>query len=484
MSLKVWYNCNMAINKNLFEVISPDFFRPLVGDNKEIFIECLLIIYKLYKNETSYQIEKNNVVNVVQAYFENRKEDLSFDDDKSTTYKDSREKANQIITRLKKCGWLEEEIQKNHVVFIQLTENAIPIIESFNKILQDEETEYQGVIYRINAILQNIDKTQKPYEDIILGVKTYTDSLISELKRLHSSIKRKIDKQSKQLRPEQILSEFYDYNSKIVSNAYFRLKTSDNIYTFRNPILKNLERIIITDSILDKAIKGYITVESSKSEIITEYEAKEKILIIVNSLISNFKNLDSIIQAIDEKNTQYINNAVSRAKFMLTSGNNTEGKINEILKSIVKSVEETGDNDIETVLEINQMFRIFPQGYLSNDSLHTIPVIKVLDKIERVDESAFISEEEKQAYIDEIQEKTNVYYSRKQVNTYVDNLLGDNERISIDDIPVNELKDFIRIIYMYVYSDEELNCYFIERSDKRVEKSGHHLNYFELVRRS
>lgn len=467
-------------NRNLFAVVSPDFFRPLVGNNKECFVECLLLMYKLYKNETSYQIEKNSIVNVVQSYFEDKKEDLTFDDDLST-YRDSREKAHQIINRLKKCGWLEEEIRKNHVVFIQLTENAIPIIESFNKILLDEETEYQGVIYRIDAILQNIDKTQKPYEDIILGVASYTDSLLSELKRLHSSIKRKIDEQAKQLQPQEVLMAFYDYNSSIVSNAYFRLKTSDNIYTFRNRILKNLERIITTVPILEKAVKGYITVESTQAESVTDFEARNKILALVHVLISNIKNLDSIIRAIDDKNTQYINNAVSRAKFMLTSGNNTEGKINEILKSIVYSMEEAGD--IDTVLEINRMFSMFPQGYISNESLHTIPVMRVMDKIEKVDENTVISEEERQACVEEIRERTHVYYSRKQVNAYVAHLLEGKMRISLNEIPIYELKDFIRIIYMYVYAEDELNCYTLERSDRRVEKAGHRLNYFELVRK-
>ena len=228
---------------------------------------------------------------------------------------------------------------------------------------------------------------------------------------------------------------------------------------------------------------GYITVETKENEIITEEKAKEELINIVNDLSYRIKNLDLIIKAIDDKNTQYINNAVSRAKFMLTSGNDTEGKINEILKAIVTSMEKSEKSTIENILEINNLFRIFPQGYVSNESLHTIPVIKTLDKIEKITDGEEISEVEKRLYIEEIREKTNVYYSRRNVNEYVSKLLDNKDKISCNEIPMNDLKDFIRIMYMYVYSDEELNCYTIEKSNKRIELAGHKLNYFELVRK-
>lgn len=51
---------------------------------------------------------------------------------------------------------------------------------------------------------------------------------------------------------------------------------------------------------------------------------------------SSFYRLDDIIEEIDRKHARYMRNAVMRAKFLLATGNNLEGKLSKILNQYVE----------------------------------------------------------------------------------------------------------------------------------------------------
>ena len=97
-----------------------------------------------------------------------------------------------------------------------------------SRIIKDEETEYQGIISQIHAILQNQELYTKPYELIIKGVQENTERLISELKKLNASIKRHMDKQTNDMSAGEILDHFFEYHQNIGFKAYLRMITSEN----------------------------------------------------------------------------------------------------------------------------------------------------------------------------------------------------------------------------------------------------------------
>lgn len=468
-----WKRCSNRIEMkhNLFNIISPDFFKPLTSIYKEKFVECILLIYEMYKTETSYGIDKKNVVDELQAFFENDDSQLNFDDE-NIVLNDAREKANLFLNQLKKCGWIEEETQKNHIVNIQLVDNAIPIIESFERIIKNEETEYQGIVSQINAVLENVKKSSKPYEEILIGVQKNTQSLVSELKRLSSTIKRNIEKQTKQIEADEIIKQFFQYNASIVSNSYYRLKTNDNISQYRSRIIENLEKILTDEEIFNKTKSGFIKVKSADlNEKVSEDEASESIVQIVRETQSHFRNLDEIIEVIDEKNALYINNAVRRAKFLLSSGSNTEGKINAILKNI-------------NTLDVNSIFSIFSQNYISEESLRTIPMHKTLDEIKILKTESSISEETRKEYKEKLLSKKETVLSRKNVDDFVHKLLENKNRINVKEIEVQNLHDFIRIIYIVLYSNNPLCRYKIDRKEEIVEFAlGYKLKSFDIIKR-
>ena len=195
-----------SIMKNLFHVLPTEFFKPLTSKYKTEYADCILLIFNSFKPEISYGVSREIVVKVLEEYFEADDNEMTFDE--QIYIRDAREKANAIIASLKTCGWIEYEQEKNHQLNVVLYEYAIPIIESMNRIIRDEEAEYQGIISQIHASLQNKDLYTKPYELIIKGVKENTERLISELKKLNVSIKRHMDKQTNEMSASEIIDHF------------------------------------------------------------------------------------------------------------------------------------------------------------------------------------------------------------------------------------------------------------------------------------
>lgn len=465
--------------KNVFEILSPDFFKPLTSKYKTEYADCILLLFNSLKPEISYGVNRDLVVKVLSDYFELDEEEMTFDD--VNYIRDAREKANGVISMLRSCGWLEYEQETNHQINVILNEYAIPVIESLNKIVREEEAEYQGIISQIHASLQNKDLYGKPYELVIKGVQENTERLISELKKLNASIKRHMDQQTNDMEAADILEHFFEYHKNIGSKAYLRMKTSENISYFRTSIIEKIDDILMSQTTMDRAVAGYMEVEQCKAQ----DEAYDNVLTILQDVKSAFFRLDEIIGEIDSKHTKYMRNAVMRARFKLATGNNVEGKISKILEGIA---EEMNDPEMQEVSkevsgELESLFSLFPQNSLSPESLKTIPVTKKNGVVDKISSKSQMSEEQRLLYKEALQRKNRSRFSRKNINEYVVQLLGERKKISVEEIPVESRRDLIRIIYISIYAGNRSNNYSIKRSDKRVKIGGFEFPYFDIMKR-
>jgi hypothetical protein len=467
--------------KNIFTVLPESFFKPLNSQYKRDYAQCIQLIYYTFRPEISYGVNREIVVKVLSDYFEDEQTEIIFEDE-DTVAKDAREKANGVIRMLKNYGWLEYEQEANHQINIVLLEYAIPIIESFNRIISNEEAEYQGIISQIHASLQNAELYRKPYELIIKGVRENTERLVSELKKLNGSIKHYIDKQmnEKDADVQQVLDDFFVYQQNIGSKAYLRMKTSDNISYFRSAITEKIDDIIAKQAIMDLAVKGYMEIE----QVDLEEEAYDAVLSILRDVKSSFYRLDDIIEEIDKKHAKYMRNAVLRAKYYLSTGSNLEGKLLTILNHLsnqLNSQEESSIHEL-TDLQLEEKIHIYPQLFVSPESLKTIPVNKRMSEISEL-AGVVISEDERALYKEVMKEKNRRRFSRKNVNEYVTGLLEKNDRIKASTIPIHSRRDMLRVIYISVYGNNKANNYTIERTDHRIAVGGFTFPDFEIIKR-
>ena len=457
--------------KTLFDILPADFFKPLTSKYRREYADCIMQLFNAFKPEISYGVNRDIVVKELTDYFEADDTEMSFDDE--IYISDAREKANGVIAVLKKCGWIEYEQETNHQINVILCEYAIPVIDSMNRIIREEEAEYQGIISQIHASLQNEELYGKPYELIIKGVQENTERLLSELKKLNASIKRHMDQQTNDMDAEEILDHFFEYHKNIGSKAYLRMKTSENISYFRTAIIERIGQIMESTEIMERAIAGYMEVEETEDQ----EKAYDEVISMLIDIKSSFYRLDDIIDEIDRKHARYMRSAVMRARFLLATGNNLEGKLSRIIDFYVQQMNSGEEESFEG------LFSLYPQNYISPESIQTIPVTKKMDAISRFSNQAQLSEADRLLYKEALRRKNRSRFSRKNINEYVINLLGDRDKMPVTEVPVESVRDLIRIIYISIYSGNRSNHYEICRSGKQVEMQGYSLPYFDIVKK-
>lgn len=465
--------------KHIFDILPPDFFKPLTSKYRREYADCVLLLFNSFKPEISYGVNREIVVRALTDYFEVDDIEMTFDDTTYTT--DARDKANGVIAMLKNCGWLEYEQEVNHQLNVVLCEYAIPVIESMNRIIREEETEYQGIISQIHASLQNEELYAKPYELIIKGVQENTERLISELKKLNASIKRHMDKQTNDMNADEILNHFFEYHKNIGSKAYLRMKTSENISYFRSSIIERIDNMLVSPDVMERAVHGYMEVE----EAVDAEESYDKIVAMLLDVKSSFYRLDDIIEEIDRKHARYLRNTVMRAKFELATGNNLEGKLSRILNRFVEELNksESVETEEDVVARRQELFALYPQNYLSPESFQTIPVAKKAGIIDAMSTENRMTEEERRLYKEALRERNRTRFSRKNINEYVMTLLQGRERIAVDEIPLKTRRDLIRVIYISIYAGNRSNNYTVTRSTERVKVGEFTFPYFEIIRK-
>lgn len=456
--------------KNLFSVLPKDFFKPLNSKYKDQYADCLLAIYNSYKTEISYGVEREAVVSTLTDYFNTRTDDISFDDDNSFE-KDSRSKAQKTINYLKDCGWLDFEEEKNYQQNVVLTEQAVPFIRTMDDVIKNEETEYQGLISQIHAVLQNEDLYSKPYQFILKNVVNSTEQLVSSLKKLNISIKKHIDKQTKNKELSEIFSLFSVYNEEIVSKSLYRLKTSENIGKFRQSIKINLDKMLSEPKILKDLVEGYMEIEQETD---SDF-AKDKIIEMIIDVKSAFENLDKIIDDIDRKNNHYMKNAASRAKFELASGTNQEGKINAILRYLTEFSDE--DENIP-----DNFFNIFVQKFVSEESIKKIPEKKTYEEVASISAAETLTAEERALKKQLLLDKQMARIYRKKIEAFVLECLGEKNYIFASEIPINNRKDFENLIYIRLFAIESY-VYKVKKTEQRIKTDKCEFTDFEIIKR-
>lgn len=451
----------------LFDLVPQEFFRPLTGKYKATYVDCLLLVHSSCKSELSFIVDKEIVMIELERYFESESTtEMVFDEDNEVAA-DPRTKANAILRKLKDSGWIDSELTNDFKPRISITENALTFIESFIKIIKNEETEYQSVVSQIHATLLNRDGYIKPYEYIIKRVIDNTEELMSGLKRLNTNIKKYIDAITNEKSAAEIIKDFFDYHREIGSKAYHRINTSDNISYFRSSIIENLNKIINDENIFERTIAGYMELNQTDDR----SEASDELRNQIFGVISALKNYDDIAAEIKHKHTKYSASAVGRAKFLLTNTNNVEGKISSILKALAK---EFNRNDTLSLYddsddELLEVFNIFPQGFIDGDSLYVVPISRKISPPEELAVGFGLTREERDQRKMAMHERNRSKFSRKNVNAYVDSVLQGNNAILASALPLTCKNDFIRLIFISLYGHDRHSTYKVIKKQDVIE---------------
>ena len=371
---------------------------------------------------------------------------------------------------------------KDYKIKVNLLDYAVTMIESFQRIIANDELEYQSLISQIHATLTSERGYDKPYEYIIKSVVENTDELINGLKKLNTNIKKYIEAITADKSAGEIIDDFFNYHTNIGSKAYHRIKTSDNISYFRTGIIENLRKILNDEEIFAKAVQGLREVELIDNIEEAEGTLRSKL----QYVISTYRNYDEIIAEIDEKNTKYIESAIGRAKFLLNHTNNTEGKIQTILAHLADAFndEESLNLNDESSEALLTIFSIFPQNFVDSDSLYSIPISRKMGIPEELNLSLGMSKEERELRKSKLYEKNKKRFSKKNITRYVDEILKNQRMVLASTLPLESKRDLIRIVFIDLYSRDERMSYKVKSANSVLEKGQYRFEDFYIERRN
>lgn len=460
---------------NIFEIVPDKFFTPLASPNKAIYMRIISLVYILVQNGLSYGIEREILVDEIEDYLDSAECNIISDEEEQII--NNREKASFLIRKLIDCGWIYPEATNDYKQIINIQDYAIVILESFLKIVNKESLEYQGNIISIYAMLYSNEKPGI----VIKQSFDSTKGIISGLKTLNANIKKYMDRLTKQKTPEEIMEEFFgNYTKEVIDKAYHRLKTSENVSKYRPRIIEKLTENLNNQEFLEEAGEFF----KEDADLAGLDQGIEMAQDIMHNIITAFDNLDDIMHDIDSKNSKYIRAAVTRAKFLLNNSKDMTGLVKGILDYVSKSYKDLELNLSSDYLEeITDLFTLYSYGYIDETSLYIANEGKKSFKPNKILKDA-LSKEERERRLMEFKLKQDKQYSIKKVNEIVLELLHDKKMISADDIKINVIDDFIKIIYIRLYGNNHLAKYTLKTKDTIAQNNGFTYKNFEIWRKN
>lgn len=455
----------------MFHIISDNFFVPLASPNKQAYWECICKLFTIMNHQISFGVERDVLVEELQYYFE-QTQSVSLEEDEMIG-KSNRDKANWMLRRLEYYGWIEIETDKNYVQRVSFQEYAVKVIKTLLEISEGKKIEYQGYIYTIYSLVRS--NTGNPGIEL-LSIVENTDMLITGLKNLNSGIKHYIDELTKYKTPAEIMDVlFNDYIENIVDKAYHRLLTSDNVSKFRPEIVERLESKSRSKKYIEKASKELAGIRE-----ITIEEAEELVYQYIHEVIDAFLNMDEILAEINRKNTQYQKAAINRAKFFLLGGEDVRGQLKEILSSLNTQINEENLDlgGIYRITYLDDLIRIFSASVLDEKSLY-VPIEgkKEFKPVEIQTDS--VDEELRQEKLKHMLEKMERVLNPQKINDYVSMCLKDKKQIRASELPLNNIEDFVRMIYVRLYGQRKNMNYRIKPGED-IDINGYRFRDYEI----
>ena len=458
----------------MFHIIPDNFFTPLSSPNRLVYWDCITRLFAIMEHQLSFGVEREILVDELEYYFDQENAAQLVEEEFPAT--DSRSRANGILRRLEYYGWIEIETDKSYVQRVNFKEYAVKIIKTLLDIADGKQIEYQGYIYTIYSLVKgDMDRPGI----VLMQIWENTDLLLTGLKNLNSNIKHYIDELTRHSTVAEIMNAlFNDYITNIVDKAYHRLLTSDNVSKFRPEILERLEKESHDPIFLEKASAEIASIREISPE-----EGRELTYRYLHGIIEAFRNMDDILQEINQKNTQYQRAAIGRAKFLLAGNEDVRGQLKELLMGINEEInrENMDLGGIYRIDFLEDLVRIYQCSILEQSSLY----LAVEGKREFV--PASLEEEEpdealRREKMRKMAEKIQKVVSVEKIQTYIDHQLGENEEMEASQLPLNNEDDFIKLIYVRLYGQRKNMGYTIEPLEER-EVNGYRFKDFRIRRK-
>lgn len=465
--------------ENLFQVIPSGFFNCLSGcSNKEIYSDCIQIIYEQYDREISYRISRNRIRDAIAAYLLENHVDFIDKEEESGTGKNYNDLANGVIRRFcsRDVGWLEEDnddaTYEKHII---MTEQGILLAEFLQQLGKPEREEFSSFIYNIYHVLRSEEQwLRDPYVDGLKNIYRNAKYLSKALKRLSTFIKKIIEKMVQEESLESLTENILEYCDGDFIREYARLTKQQNIHIYRSFIRSKLESMCKDEEKFELLVIG-----CSVEENLEEEAAKERVLDMIDRTKGFLsEDYDRIMRDIKHKINVYLQIAVGRARFLRNKEADIRGSVEQTMRYIAEEMEELGWKD-EVPEEMGGLFLLERNEFIDAGS------VRFPRKAQTVRKEIFASleeltEEDLRRAREVHEREANNPYSKERMKAYLEQRMGKETRIHSDKLPMESKRDLLCALSAVAYGEE--NGYDVEPEDGYLEVNQMLLRRFWIVK--
>ena len=189
------------------------------------------------------------------------------------------------------------------------------------------------------------------------------------------------------------------------------------------------------------------------------------------------------MEEINQTNTQYQKAAINRAKFLLSGNEDVRGQLKELLLGINEAInEEQMDlGGIYRIEFLENLIRIYHSSIIDSNSLYS-PIEGKKEftpaKLELEEPDAELRQEK----VRKIAEKMQRILSPEKIDRYVIWKLEGRQEMEANRLPLEDVEDFIKIIYVRLYGQRKNMCYEVIPL-KETEVNGYRFTNFMIRRK-
>lgn len=456
---------------NIFNKIPENFFSILVSKNKNIYIDALFVLREAFKQEMT--ISRENIISRLINNLEDEfyQEDFS-EEDETNELKDNNisSKAYFLLRKLKWAGWVEFEMQRDSFEEnVIIPDYAIKFIDLLYSIVEEKQVEYNSYVFATYSSLKLASIEKGETYNAIITAYNNTVQLINELKSLYNSLGRFHRKMCNQDNINEAINEHFFEYKEYSDEMIFPRFTRDSVPRYKSPI-----RDMLNDILADKErLENTINIASKNSKYKSREEAEDDILNKIRTVLEVYENIDSTMNQIEQKNTDYVRASVKRIQYLLTNDKELKGKLVNILKN----------SKHEKVLEqMEKEVKLLRQEYISKDSIY---LRSSNDKRKQGNPIALkeTKELDSKTLYDFAKSLENLY-SNKKINDFMSKNFKDRPFINSNEIELKSVEDLILLILATIKADKSgKSFYYFEDSDEIINNNGYRIQNIKFIRR-
>lgn len=425
---------------HLFDTIPSTFFSLLASPNRRVYIDCIFVIYRAIDSiEDAFQGDREFIVGKLIDYFDEHLLEEFEDVEEEELAHTSRQKANHVISVLKKNGWLGEEELGDYKTSLNLFDYSIRIIDLLEKIEHNTQPEYTGEIFAVYSLLASFSVEEGI--GVLEQAAIKTEDIMRKLKALKANIYRfyyDITKKHKREDLQDLLNKLLvEYKQNFFDSAYYNLKTTDSLSRYKRGILESVNKIVNNEDIMDKLTQNVMSLKR-----LEDYnEAYQYVEDKLRSIADNFNALEYLILAIDRKNEQYVSAAASKILFFTNQSDDIEGIFNRLFR-IMLSKED---------IDYTMIFRLAQARNLDTDSLYNQRRARQETAVEEINYDDDLIPESLRTQKIKALLKNNIY-GKKEIDRFVQSLLKDKDVVEAAHIQLDTQEDYVKLILIFLYS--------------------------------